>query len=133
MSRAGLIRKCFEAYRDCQTELAELQKEREYIQYLRNNVRGVSYEPRVPNSSAPSGSSKALIYDKRMKEIASQMFMLSSVVNYCDQLLTALETDAESLMRERYVVGMSIDTIATARNLNREQVKYRIEQIIRGM
>lgn len=133
MSRAVIIRKCLEAYRDGAFELKELQKQYEYYQYLRQNVRGISYEPRVPNASAPSGESKALMYDDTVTEIASKMYMLQMVKDYIDSCISALDLDDESLIRERYIHGMNIDAIAIARDMNREQVKYRIEQIIRRM
>lgn len=120
-------RKAFEAFRDAKAWYQELDRERQYIQYKRNNVKGVNYEPKLGGNG--NGETLALIMEDRMHNVVTMMYRLQILLTFVDEVLDGLDTEQESLIRERYIDGMTLETMAAARSISREQVKYQIERI----
>lgn len=125
--RGKVARKAFEAFRDAKAYYMELERERQAIQYHRNNVKGVNYEPHLGGSG--SGETLALIMGERMDTVIHEMYRLQILLDFVNVTLDELETEDESLLRERYVEGLTIETMALARGISRDQVKYKIESV----
>ena len=129
--RGRLIRKAFEAFLDAKAYYKECYRLYDAIQYKRNNVKGVNYEPKVPGTG--SGETKALLYDREMQTVSAELYRLQLYLDWINTLLDEFDTDDEAFIRERYIEGMQLETIAEAHGLTREGVKYKYEQIFRNL
>ena len=71
--RGEVIRKGLEAFTSAKAYYLELGKAHDYYQYLRNNVKGVSFD-RQPGGG--NSETKALAFDKEVQEITREMYLL---------------------------------------------------------
>lgn len=129
-NRSETIRKAFEAFRSAKGYYLELAKTREYYQYIRNGVRGVSFD-RQPGGG--SGETKALAFDHEMQEIVAEMYRLQLFLDWINQLLDPLDTEEEAYIREKYIEGWTWAEMAERHNTSIDRVRYRISRIIEEM
>lgn len=129
-NRSETIRKAFEAFRSAKAYYLELAKRREYYQYIRNGVRGVSFD-RQPGGG--NSETKALAFDREMQEIVAEMYRLQLFLDWINQILDPLDADEEAFIREKYIEGWTWSEMAERHQMSIDQVRYRINRIIEEM
>ncbi len=129
MSKRGdLIRKALEAFPSARKYYYHLLDQMAYYQYMRNNVKGINFEPKLGGSG--SGETMALAYDKEVTQINAELYRLQIFLDWVNDLLDGIDSEDESLIRERFIEGWPLDKMATTRGWSKDQVRYRIDRII---
>ena len=77
--KGEVIRKGLEAFTSAKAYYHELGKAHDYYQYLRNNVKGVSFD-RQPGGG--NSETKALAFDREMQEITCEMYRLQLFLDW---------------------------------------------------
>lgn len=130
-SRGNVVRKALEVFRDARDYHNELLKGMQYYQYLRNNVKGVSFD-RQPGGHG-KGETRALAYEKEVAALTGDLYRLQILLDWINDLLDPLDPDEESFIRERYIEGWTLDEMAERRGISKDQVRYRLERIIEDL
>ena len=128
--RGEVIRKGLEAFTSAKAYYLELGKAHDYYQYLRNNVKGVSFD-RQPGGG--NSETKALAFDREVQEIVAEMYRLQLFLDWINQILDPLDADEEAFIREKYVEGWTWQEMAERHQMSVDQVRYRINRIIEEM
>ena len=129
--KGRMVRKAFEAFIDAKAYYKEMHRLYDAIQYKRNNVKGVNYEPKMPGTG--KGETKALLYDKEMQIVSRELYRLQMYLEWINELLDGFDTEECAFIRERYIEGWNIDQIAEAHGMTKEGVKYKYESIFRNL
>lgn len=129
--RGNVIRKALEVFTEAREYHNELLKARDYYQYLRNNVKGVRFD-REPTGHG-TGETKALAFDKEMAATAADLYRLQMLLDWVNDLMDPLDPEEESIIRERYIEGWTLQEMAERRGTTVDRVRYRIDRIIEEM
>ena len=129
--KGRMIRKAFEAFIDARAYYGECSRLYDAIQYKRNNVKGINYEPKIPGNG--TGETKALLYDREMQIVSRELYRLQLYLEWINELLDGFDTKECTFIRERYIEGWNIEQIAEAHGMTKEGVKYKYESIFRNL
>ena len=129
--KGRMVRKAFEAFIDAKAYYKETYRLYDAIQYKRNNVKGVNYEPKMPGTG--KGETKALLYDREMQIVSRELYRLQLYLEWINELLDGFDAEECAFIRERYIEGWNIEQIAEAHGMTKEGVKYKYESIFRNL
>ncbi len=128
--KAKILRKLLESYEAIGEYRTELLTQKDYYEYQRANVRGVSYDPDKVPTVSPVNRNTALDYDRQLEQINAELSFTRVLLAWTAEQLQAMTDADRTTIMMRYAAKKTIDQMAADIGITAEQMKYKIYTIL---